>query len=444
MDVARINFSHGTRSDHVRRIRAVRAAAQELGKPIAILQDLCGPRLRLGSFAEGRAVIEDGADFTLTTRPVRGDERIAQVQFGQLPRFLSRGERVFLADGARELRVTRVRGDEILCRVIKGGAILSHQGLNLPDTDLPIPAFTKKDREDLIFGINHKVDWVAMSFVASAADLRPARALLKRRGPHAMLVAKIEKRQAIYNLSEIVEASDGVMVARGDLGVEVALDRVPILQKRIIRMCNVAGRPVITATQMLESMLENPRPTRAEVSDIANAVLDGTDALMLSGETAVGRHPVAAARIMARTAARAESQIDFDAIRLKHAGAFAENPTEAIAEAACIIAHDLRARAIITSTSSGFTARMVSKHRPASPIIAVSSHLATCRQMCLMWGVTPVIVQRSRDTDEMFERAIAGALKSGLVRRGGLVVITAGVRVGAPGQTSLVRIARAQ
>jgi pyruvate kinase len=232
------------------------------------------------------------------------------------------------------------------------------------------------------------------------------------------------------------------MVARGDLGVEVALDEVPLLQKRMIRMCNEAGKPVITATQMLESMLENPRPTRAEVSDIANAVLDGTDALMLSGETAVGRYPAAAAKIMARAAARAESQIDFAAIRVRHAGAFAENPTEAIAEAACLIAHDLRAHSIISSTSSGFTAQMVSKHRPACPIIAVTPSETTYRRLCLVWGVTPVLVERSRNTDEMFRHAIAGALKSRFVRRGDFVVITAGVRVGVPGQTSLVRIAR--
>lgn len=442
MDAARINFSHGTRADHERRIAAVRAVAERLGKPVSILQDLCGPRLRLGAFREGQVSIRDGAEFVLTTKRVMGDAGCAQVQFEALPQFVRRGDRILLADGARELRVVRVRGDEIACRVVRGGVLRSHQGLNVPDTDLPIPAFTRKDREDLLFGIRREVDWVAMSFVGSARDLQPARALLRRGRSKAMLMAKVEKRQAIENLEEILEAADGLMVARGDLGVEVALDRVPVLQKRIIRMCNDAGKPVVTATQMLESMLQNPQPTRAEVSDIANAVLDGTDALMLSGETAVGRYPVAAAKIMARAAACAESQIDFDAVRLRHAGAFAENPTEAIAEAACLIAHDLRARAIISSTSSGFTAQMVSKHRPACPIIAPTADCGTYRRLCMVWGVTPVLVARTRNTDEMFEQAVKGALRTGLVRRGDLVVITSGVRPGVAGQTSLVRIAR--
>jgi len=441
MDVARLNFSHGTRAEHARRIKAVRSAGEKLGRTVAVLQDLCGPRLRLGALAGDQVTIKDGAEFTLTTRPVEGDQNRAQVQFERLPRFLSPGQRVLLADGAIELRVASVRGREIVCRVVKGGLLRSQQGLNLPDTDLPIPAFTKKDREDLLSGLRRGVDWVAMSFVGKAADLAPARAIMKNGRARALLMAKIEKRQAIQNLEEIVQACDGVMIARGDLGVEVALDEVPILQKRIIRICNRVGKPVVTATQMLESMLDNPRPTRAEVSDVANAVLDGTDAVMLSGETAVGRYPLAAARIMARVACRAESQIDFDALRRAELAAFAEDPTDAVAEAACVIARDLHARAIICNTSSGFTARMVSKHRPATPIIAVSPSLQTLRRISLLWGVCPVLVPASRDTDEMLTHAMAGARKSGAVRRGDLVVITAGVPVGVPGHTNLIKIA---
>jgi len=442
MDVARLNFSHGTLADHARRIRAVHSAARELGKPVAILQDLCGPRLRLGAFRAGEATVRDRAEFVITTQPVQGDESRAQVQLPELPGFLSRGDRVLLADGAIEFRVVRASRDEILCRVVKGGLLRSHQGMNLPDTALPIPAFTKKDRTDLVFGIRRGVDWVAMSFVSKAADIEPARALLRKQRSRALLIAKIEKKEAVQNLEEIVDASDGVMVARGDLGVEVALDQVPVLQKRMIRLCNQAGKPVITATQMLETMITNPRPTRAEVSDVANAVLDGTDAVMLSGETAVGRYPVAAVRIMARTAARAETDLDFEAIRRAHAASRCADPTESAAEAACMIAHDLRASAIVCNTSSGFTARMVSKHRPDTRIIAVTPSDQTLRRIALFWGVCPVLVPRSRNTDEMLRRAITGAVQSGAVQRGDLVIITAGVPIGIPGHTNLIKIAK--
>jgi pyruvate kinase len=440
MDVARLNFSHGAHEEHARRIAAVRNLAQELGRPIGILQDLCGPKLRIGEFADGCVHLRRGQTFVLTPHPILGSQERVNLTFPDLARHVSRGERIMLADGAIELRVRAVRRGDILCRVVNSGTLAGRQGVNAPDSELPIPAVTDKDLADLDFGIAHGVDWVAMSFVRRAEDLAPLRQRMKRRKRAIPIIAKIEKHEAVRALPQILAAADGLMVARGDLGVELPLDQVPGIQKRIIRSCNLAGKPVITATQMLQSMIESPRPTRAEVTDIANAILDGSDAVMLSGETAVGKYPVRATRMMARVAQQAESLLDFDAIRREKALIVSDNPTDAIGESCVAIAHDLRAKAIICSTSSGYTARMISKNRPRTPIIAVTPNLETYRRLGLIWGVQPLLIAGRGNTDEVLARAQAAARSHGYVCDGDLVVISGGVPVGVPGRTNLIRV----
>ncbi|HUT74948.1 MAG TPA: pyruvate kinase [Armatimonadota bacterium] len=440
MDVARLNFSHGTHQQHARNLASIRRLADELDRPVSILQDLCGPKLRIGEFAAGEVHLRRGQTFTLTPRAVTGDLAGVRVAFPGLAQHLRAGERVMLADGAIELRVTSIADGDIVCRVVNGGALGSHQGLNLPDTVLPVGAVTRKDLRDLDFGLAHEVDWVAMSFVRSAEDLAPLRRRMKRRGRVVPIIAKIEKHEAVRTLDDILAAADGLMVARGDLGVEMPLDRVPGIQKDIIRRCNLAGKPVITATQMLQSMIASPRPTRAEVADIANAILDGSDAVMLSGETAVGKYPVRAARMMEKVARRAEGLLDFDAIRREKSLIVSTTPTDAISESCVAIAHDLGAKAILVSTSSGHTARMVSKNRPRAPIIAVTSSAQTYRRLPLIWGVRPLLVAASRNTDQMLARAQTAAKAHGYVKDGDLVVISAGVPVGIPGHTNLIKV----
>jgi len=440
MNVARLNFSHGSHDDHLRRLQEVRGLAAAMGRPLAILQDLCGPKLRLGEIAGGPVQLVRGRPFTLSSRPVPGSALQATLDYPGLLTYLHPGQRILLGDGLPMLRVDAVGTEEVQTTVTATGTIVSHQGVNVPDTALPISAVTEKDLADLDWGIANGVDWVAASFVRQAADLDPLRARMQQAGVEIPIIAKIEKREAIANLDAIIAAADGIMVARGDLGVEMPLDQVPILQKQIIQRCNLAGKPVITATQMLESMIANPRPTRAEVSDIANAILDGTDAVMLSGETAVGKYPRQAASTMARVAARAEGLIDYTAARRRLLELRSLTVTEAISESSTAIAHDLGVRAIITSTDSGYTARMVSRYRPRPPILAVTPREDTYRRLALVWGICPILVPPYRTTDEMVHQAITAALHSGQVRRGDTVVITAGVPVGVPGQTNLIRV----
>jgi len=439
MDVARVNFSYGSHEQHATTIARVRAAAQRVGRPIAILQDLAGPKLRVGDLPGGEAELSSGQEVTLTTsgRPGRG--RIP-LPFPLLPELLSPGQRVLLSDGRLELRVLGVSGDDVRCEVRVGGTLKSRQGVNLPDLSLLIRAVTRKDLTDLRFGLQHEVDWVAMSFVRAAADLAPLRRLIGRARSAAGVIAKIEKHEAILHLDEIIAAADGVMVARGDLGVELPLDQVPVLQKQILAKCRRAGRPTITATQMLESMVSSPRPTRAEVSDVANAVFDGTDAVMLSGETAVGRYPVETVRVMGRVAMRAEAAFGFAAALAESTLWPCRSITDAIAQATCGLARDLDARAIITATSTGHTALMVAMHRPAQPVVAVTADVATYRKLALVWGVYPVLAPRGRHTDELIVNAIMHAQHSGFARKGDRVVITAGVPAGIPGRTNLIKV----
>ena len=438
MNVARLNFSHGTHEEHERRLAQVRALSERMTRPLAALQDLCGPKLRTGPLPDAPIYLAPGHRIILTTHPEAAGRDRVYVSYEPLFSYLKPGERILLGDGLPQLRVEQVRDGEAETVVTAAGTLGSRQGLSVPDTDLPIAAFTDKDRRDLHWGIAHQVDWIAASFVRSAQDLEPLRAELAAARADIPLVAKIEKREAIENLDQIIAAADGIMVARGDLGVEMPLDQVPMLQKQIIRKCNRAGKPVITATQMLESMIANPRPTRAEVSDIANAILDGTDALMLSGETAIGKYPRQAASTMARVATRAEQMLSFGAGRGAEAGAL--SVTDAISEACVRIAGELGAKAIISSTTSGFTARMVSKYRPRTPILAVTPHQHTYRRLALVWGVCPLLVAPFANTDEMLHQAIAAARQSGWVRDGDTVVVTAGLPVGVPGHTNLIRV----
>jgi len=439
MNVARLNFSHGTPQEHLRRLQAVRALAERGGTPLAILQDLCGPKLRLGEVPGGPVHLARGRSLTLTTRPAPGPEAV-QINYPPLLGFLRPGERILLGDGLPQLRVERVEADQALTTVVAAGTVSSHQGLSVPDTELPIAAVTEKDLADLRWGIEQGVDWVAASFVRNAEDLAPLRGQMEAAGVQIPVIAKIERREAIRNLDAIIAAADGIMVARGDLGVDMPLDQVPVLQKQIIRKCNLAGKPVITATQMLESMITRPRPTRAEVTDIANAIVDGTDALMLSGETAIGAYPRAAAAMMARVAARAEPLIDYAQVRARLAAMRLVSVTDAISASCTAIADDLGARAIITSTSSGYTARSVSKYRPRTPIVAVTPRPQTYRQLALVWGVTPLLVAPFATTDEMLHEATEGAKRGGWVREGDMVVVTAGLPVGMPGRTNFIRV----
>lgn len=439
MDVARLNFSHGTRDQHSKTISDLRALEKKLGRAIGILQDLAGPKLRVGELPDSGLELKAGGEVAISAS--------ASPEPGQIPLptpevipALSAGQRVLVGDGQIELRVIEVDGRVARCRVRVGGLLRSRQGVHLPDVDLPIATVTDKDLADLQFGLEHDVDWVAMSFVREAADLDPLRTAIRRANKPTSLMAKVEQHEAIDHLQEIIDAADGVMVARGDLGIELPLDRVPMLQKSIIQCCNAAGKPVVTATQMLESMILNPRPTRAEVSDIANAVLDGTDAVMLSGETAIGSYPVEAVKVMARVALRGEAAFDF-AGRLAQSSQWPCNTvTDGISQATVNLAHDLKARAIITATTTGHTALMVAMHRPECVIIAVTPDVATQRRLALAWGVRPLLAKRGANTDELIVNAISRAQEEKLVSDGDTVVVTAGVPAGVPGLTNLIKV----
>jgi pyruvate kinase len=438
MDVARLNFSHGDHPTHAARIERVSRIAKEEGAVVAILGDLQGPKLRVGEIAGG-PILKTGATFTLTTRHVPGDATVVSVDFSDLPDSVHPGDRILLNDGMIELRVASVDKTDVVTEVVNGGELSSHKGINLPGIPLNISALTDKDRTDLEFAIQQRDDYVALSFVRRAEDVMELKRLMAARGVTIPVIAKIEKPEAIQQIDSILSISDGVMVARGDLGVEAPPEKVPIFQKMIIRKANVAGKPVITATQMLESMISNPRPTRAEASDVANAILDGTDAVMLSGETAVGNYPLQAVEMMARIAHEAEGNVQFHR---------SWSPTEdgrvsitdAIGTSTCEIARELNARVILTATSSGFTARTISRHRPHAPIFAVTWNEETQRRLALVWGVQSAIVPAAPDTEIMMASSIEAALDKGVVQKGDCVVITAGVPVGVAGRTNMIQV----
>jgi len=441
LDVARLNFSHGTHEEHARNIRAIRALAEKAGRPVAILQDLAGVKLRLGEFPGGPVLVPAASRFTLTTRPVAGSATGASVSYPDLPRSLRPGDTLLLADGDLELEVESTTDTDIVCRVVVGGVLSSHKGINLPARSIDAPSLTDKDRVDLAFGIEAGVDLVALSFVRTAENVLDARRFLDERKASVPLIAKIEKHEALANIDEIVAVVDGIMVARGDLGVETPLQHVPLLQKMLIEKCNRAGKPVITATQMLRSMVDSPRPTRAEVADVANAILDGTDAVMLSEETASGRYPVEALAMMVRIAADAETAFPYDAWRARVVDLRVQSLPEAVADAACTLADDIGAAAIIACTQSGSAARLVAQHRPRRPILALTPLPETSRRLALVWGVVPIVIELPGSTDEMLLKIPGIVTATGLVKTGDRVVITAGIPLGVSGSTNSIKAA---
>jgi pyruvate kinase len=440
MNVARLNFSHGDYESHQRRIDLVRTVSAQKGLHVAILQDLSGPKLRIGPML-GPVELQSGAAFILTNRNVPGNENEVSLTYSNLPQEVEVGDAIFLADGLLELRVLRQDQHDIHCRVVHGGKLDSHKGINLPRRTLKLSGLTAKDKDDLKFGLHAGVDLVALSFVRNASDVLSLRELMQQLGRVAPIIAKIEKHEALADIDAIVEATDGLMVARGDLAVETSLERVPLVQKILIEKCNRQGKPVITATQMLRSMVENPRPTRAEAADVANAVLDGTDAVMLSEETAVGKFPVEAVQVMERILSAAETRLSRRE-RLpveKHQGKV--SVPAAISHAVTDMAHELKVAAIFTPTQTGSTARMVARYRPSVPIIAFSPVLATARQLALVWGVQPVLIDHEYEsTDELIKKCKELALASGLVQSGETVIVAAGLPPGAPSSTNLIKV----
>jgi pyruvate kinase len=436
MDVARLNFSHGDYGFHERTIRRIRRIARRLGKPVAILQDLQGPKIRIGAIAGDRARLQTGRRFALTTRKILGDNRIVSVNFRRLHRAIKKGDRILLGDGEIELAAVSIKPEEVVCRIIVGGLLTSHKGIHFPQGSLRLPSLTPKDRRDLAFGIAHGVDLVALSFVRRPSDIVVARREIQKRGARIPIVAKIEKHEALEHIDSILEEVDAIMVARGDLGLETALERIPALQKMMIRKANRLGKPVITATQMLRSMVQNPRPSRAEVADIANAVLDGTDALMLSEESAVGNYPVQSVKTMAQVAVETEKILEprfqFDGLK--------KSIPEAISHAAVSLARDLQVKAFLIPTTSGSTVRMIARYRPTQPLIAITPEPGTVKALCLVWGVYPFLIPSYRSTDAMLRLAQKKALASGYVKRGDLVAITAGLPLHIAGTTNLITV----
>jgi pyruvate kinase len=439
MDVARLNFSHGDRESHREMIRSLRRVSRELGKEIGILQDLGGPKIRLGNLPHEARFLETGEEVILFPGESSQTESIP-VGYPYLLEDINVEDHILLADGTVQLIVRDKKEDRAVCEVLVGGTIRSHKGVNLPSSSLRITAFTEKDRGDLAVGLEEGVDFVALSFVRNEKDLDEVLEILRPLGKRPMLIAKIEKPQAVKGFANILARVDAVMVARGDLGVEMPLEEVPIIQKEIIRTARQAGKPVITATQMLTSMMNNPRPTRAEAADVANAILDGTDALMLSDETAVGTFPLEAVSTLDRIARTTEPYFDERPLLNESMSEFLPSTPAAISRAACWLAIDLKAAAIVASSSSGSTARHVARYRPPCPIITLTDRIETQRQLCLSWGVISTLAASFTDTDQMFATARKWALKGGIAGQGDRLIITAGVPVGVSGTTNLLKV----
>ena len=442
LNVARLNFSHGTYEEHKKRIDTIKSLRDELDLPIGIMLDTKGPEIRIGTFQEEEIELVDGDSFTLTTREIVGDKTKVQVSYKGLPKDVTKGSRILIDDGLVELEVKEIiDGTDIVCKVLNGGTIKDHKGVNVPNVSINLPAITKKDIEDIKFGIDNEIDFIAASFIRKASDVLEIRKILEENnGEYIEIISKIESQEGVDNIDEIIEASDGIMVARGDLGVEILTEEIPLIQKQIIKKCNIAGKPVITATQMLDSMIRNPRPTRAEVTDVANAILDGSDAIMLSGETAAGKYPIEAVKTMYNIAIKTEESLDYLEILKSKSIAKDISTTNAISKATCNTAEDLEADAIITATSSGYTSKAISKFRPRAPIIAATITKRVMRKLSLVWGVYPVESMQSEITDEVIDRSINSAMEKGYIKEGDLIVITAGIPVGVSGTTNLIKV----
>ena len=443
MNVARLNFSHGTHEEHAEVIERLCEVRQRLGVPLAILLDTKGPEIRLGKFEGGSAYLETGSRFTLTTDPEDvGDASHCSITYKDLPRQVREGCAILLNDGIIELKVVETTANDITCEVVAGGEIRNGKGVNVPNVPLDMPHLSERDKSDLLFGIEKDVDFIAASFVRRADDVIGMRKFLDYNGGHDIrIISKIENTEGIENFDEILKYSDGIMVARGDMGVEVDFERLPGLQKRFIKKCYQAGKMVITATQMLESMIENPTPTRAEISDVANAVFDGTSAIMLSGETAVGRYPLRAVRAMAKIAEQAEKDaFAMDAYQSMSYEIDYTDITNALCDAACTTANDIKAKAIITLTTTGKSARRMSKFRPVQPIVAATPRVKTLNQLALSWGVYPVLARVQDSLDKLFIHAIDCAKQDDIVFPGDTVVIAAGTPVHTPGNTNILKV----
>ena len=441
MNVARCNFSHGTYEDHKKRMDAVKKLREEVGRPIAILLDTKGPEVRVRDFKDGRVTLEEGQLFTLTSEEVEGTKDIVSVTYNRLYEDLEAGMRVLIDDGLIEMKVEQVNKTNIVCRVINGGVVSNHKGVNVPDVDLSMPYISDKDREDILFGIEQDVDFIAASFVQKKEDILQLRKLLEKNGGGQIkIIAKIENAQGVANIDDIIEAADGIMVARGDMGVEIPYEEVPVIQKKIIQKVYLAGKHVITATQMLESMIKNPRPTRAETTDVANAVYDGTSAVMLSGETAAGAYPVEAVKAMVRIAERTEQDINYRKRFFQIEREANPDITDAICHATCTTAHDLNAKAIVTVTKSGMSAKLISRYRPVSDIIGCATTDKVCRQLSIAWGVTPILIKEEKEVLALFDKAIEAAQKKGLLEKGDIAVMTSGVPIGFSGTTNMMKV----
>lgn len=439
MNVARLNFSHGSHEGHLAKIKMIRALSEKLSVPVAILLDLAGPKIRIGSIPDPGIVLTPGHPFILTSRDIEGSPRAVSLGYKNLPQEVKTGDRLLLADGLMELWVESTDGADIVCKVITGGVLTSHKGINLPTGTIRTSSLTEKDRGDLLFGLENDVDFFALSFVKTAQDIQTVKEIIAGSGKDIPVIAKIEKHEALENIDEIMAVSDGIMVARGDLGVEIPLEDVPLIQKSLIAQANRRGIPVITATQMLRSMVSSPRPTRAEATDVANAVLDGTDAVMLSEETASGDYPAEAVAHMNRLVAAAETGFPFEKYLAMVPG---KDVSASVAHASCILASHLDAKAIVAHTQSGMTARHISRFRPQQPIVALSPNITTVRRLCLSRGCRPRLIGRLHNTDEMIETASQASLAAGDAAPGDLIVITVGHPIGVAGTTNMLRVKR--
>ncbi len=442
MNIARINFSHGTYDEHASSIEKIRRISSHLGFPVSILQDLPGPKVRTGILKKAEVSLKEGDEFILTARGLVGDEHIVSLNLPSFPGDVKTGDTIFLNDGAINLQVLESTVTDVRCRVINGGVLSAEKGVNVPGVRLNVESVTEQDIKHLSFGIEHGVDFVALSFVRETADIIGVKHFLREKNVSVPLIAKIEKHEAVDNIDEIIAEADGIMVARGDLGVEIPLRKVPMLQKSIISRCNRLGKPVIVATQMLESMMSSPRPTRAEASDVANAILDGTDAVMLSGETAAGRFPEESALVMRQIALEIELALPYHRILSEKADTIIPQTDDAISYAACHIAEQIGAKAIIAYTTSGSTAQRVAKYRPATPILAITTSDSISRKLSLYWGVYALRTGTCSSIEEVFQQGTQLAVESGLAVEGDLIVVTAGVPLGTPGNTNMLKVQR--
>ncbi len=442
LNVCRLNFSHGSHEEHKKRIDNIKKVREELNMPIGIMLDTKGPEIRLGDFKDGAIEIEEEDIFTLTTRDILGDKNIVSISYAGLPNDVEEGTRILIDDGLVELKVLEIiDGTDIKCVALNNGTLKNHKGVNVPNVKINLPAITKKDIDDILFGIENGIDFIAASFVRKASDVLEIRKILEENNADFIeIISKIENQEGVDNIDEILAASDGIMVARGDLGVEIQTEEMPLVQKDLIRKSNLVGKPVITATQMLDSMMRNPRPTRAEVTDVANAILDGSSAIMLSGETAAGKYPIESVKTMYNIATRTEDSLDYGEILSSKVAISEVSTTNAIGKATCTTAMDLGASAIITATSSGYTSKAISKFKPKSPIIAATTSESVMRRLSLVWGVYPVLSPYSNSTDDVIELSIQSAVDKGYVKEGDLVVITAGIPVGTSGSTNLIKV----